>query len=154
MDQIVFIVFGHRVQDDIDPEVKGILALRLAARSTRIGPIAQLIALPGSAEIVLAINHRCRRADGNPFEVRAGDPHAADPAQKVVASERCMSRRQALEFIARKDALQLAAHRLVEAISLLAERIVNEQKTAVTQKAPECFDFLLIKGSNSYLPAK
>src|SRR5512144_65051 len=146
VDQIVFIVFGHGVQDDIDAEVKGVLALRFAARSTRVCPVAQLIALPGAAEVVLAINDRCRRAYGNPFEIRAGDTHAPDPPQKIIASERCMAGGQALEIIAGKNSLQLTAHRLVEAVALLAERIIDEQKTTVAQKAPQCFDFLLGKG--------
>src|SRR5689334_4924298 len=146
MDQIVFIIFGHGVQDNIDAEMKGVLALRFAARRTRVCPVAQLVTFPGAAEVVLAINDRRRRADGNPFEIRAGDTHAADAPQKIIASERRMAGGQALEIIAGKNSLQLTAHRLIEAVALLAERIIDEQKTTVAQKAPQCFDFLLGKG--------
>ena len=80
VDQVVLIVFRHRVQDDIDAEMKGVLALCFATGSAGICPVPQLIPLPGPAEVILAIDDRSRRADGNSFEVRARDSDSADPA--------------------------------------------------------------------------
>ena len=54
-----------------------------------------------------------------------------------------MSRRQAFEIVSREDPLHLAAHRFIEAVTLLAERIIDQQKTAVGQKAAQGFHFFL-----------
>ena len=43
--------------------MEGVPALFFAAGRTGVGPFAQLVALPGAAEIILAINDRRRVAD-------------------------------------------------------------------------------------------
>ncbi len=86
MDQVFFIVLGHRVKNQIDTQVKSVPALCLATGSARVGPFSRLIALPGAAEIVLAVDHRHGAADADTVERRANDAHAADTAQQVITA--------------------------------------------------------------------
>ena len=84
MDQILFVVFGHSVDNQIDAQVEGVFALFLAARRARVGPVAELVALPGATEIILAVDDRRGIADGNSFQVRIGDSYAADAPEQVI----------------------------------------------------------------------
>src|SRR5262245_12578682 len=65
-----------------------------------------------------------------------------------------MAGRQPAEFISRKDSLHLAAHRFVEAVALLAQGVVDEQKTAVGKKTPKRFYFLRAKGLEFISPGQ
>ena len=48
-----------------------------------------------------------------------------------------------LKFVARENPLHLAAHRLVKAVALLAEGVVDQQKAAVGEKTAQVLDLLL-----------
>jgi hypothetical protein len=126
VNQVFLVILGHGVKNKIDPQMKGVFALRLAARSAGIGPLSNLVSFPGAAEIVLAVDDRCGGADRNSLEVGTDDPNAANAAQKIIASERGVAGRQALEFISGKDPLQLASHGFVKAVALLAEGVVDQ----------------------------
>ena len=55
-------------------------------------------------------------------------------------SDQVAAGRNALELVAGKNPLHFAAHGLVEAVALLAERIVDQQETAVGEKAAQVLD--------------
>ncbi len=69
MDQILFVIFGHGVEDQIDAEVKRVPALFLSAWGAGVGPFTQLVALPGASQIVLTIDHGSGTADRQSVQV-------------------------------------------------------------------------------------
>ncbi len=146
MDQILFIIFGHSVDNQIDAQVEGVFALFLAAWRARVRPVAELVALPGATEIILTVDDRRGIADGNSFQVRIGDSYAADAPEQVITPQRRVAGGQAFELIAREYSLHFSPQRLVEAIALLAESIIDEQKAAVGEKAAQDLDLVLSEG--------
>ena len=60
---------------------------------------------------------------------------------------------QAFELIARENSLHFSPQRLVEAIALLAESIIDQQKAAVGEKAAQDLDLVLSEGVELVLPA-
>ena len=143
MDQILFIVFGHGIDDQVDTQVEGVFALCFATRCARVGPVAELVPLPGATEIILAVDDRRGIAYGNSFQVGIDDSYAADAPEQVITPERGVAGGQAFELIPRKNSLHFSPQRLVEAIALLAESIIDEQKAAVGEEAPQDLDLVL-----------
>src|SRR5437867_6001525 len=96
--------------------MEGVPALFFPPGRASVGPFAQLISLPRAAKIILAINDRRHIAEGDSFEVRIDDPHAADAAQEVITSERGVTGRKPFELVAGKNLLHFSSQRHIEEI--------------------------------------
>ncbi len=125
MDQIFLVVFRHGIEDEVNAHVKGILPLLLAAWSARVDPAAQLVPLPGTAKVIVAIDQRSRIAHRNAFQVRADHPPPADSFEQVVATHGRMTRRDSLELLLWKDLLHFSAQALIKAVAGLAQGVVG-----------------------------
>src|SRR5215470_11093042 len=90
VNQILFIVFRHGIENHVDPQMEGVSALLLTARSAGVDPLAQLISFPGASEVILAVDNRSSAPQRDPFEVRRHDLHPADAAQQIVTAQRRM----------------------------------------------------------------
>src|SRR6266478_6179104 len=126
--------------------MEGVPALFFATRRTSVGPFAQLVSLPGAAEIILAINDRGRIADGDSFEVGIDHPRAADAPHQIIASERCVTGREPFELVIGKNSLYFRPYCLIESIALLSQRVVHQQEAAVGKKASQNLDLFLGEG--------
>src|SRR5919108_259756 len=120
--------------------MKGVAALFFSARGAGIGPFPQLISLPCAAKIIVAINDRGHIADFVSLKFRAEEATPADPAKQVVTSKRGVSRGQPLEFVSRENFLHFSSDRQIEAVALLPQRIIHQEKAPVGEKAPQGLD--------------
>ncbi len=125
MDQVFLVVSRHGVENEVDAHVKGILPLLLAAGGARVYPAAQLVPLPGTAKVIVAIDQRGRITHRNAFQVGADHPPAADSFKQVIATHGCMTRRDALELFFWKDLLHFSAQALIKAVAGLAQGVVG-----------------------------
>src|SRR3989338_283403 len=88
VDQVLFVVLRHGIEDEVDAKVEGIPSLFLASGGARIEPVAQLVSLPGAAKVVMAVDDGSRAAHADSFQVRVDDSHPADSSQEIIAAQR------------------------------------------------------------------
>src|SRR5690348_9414493 len=122
--------------------MKRVAALFFAARGALADPVAELVALPRAAEVVLAVDDRRARPHVDALDVRMDHARAADFSEQVKAPHRRMAGGDAGKFLIGKNSLHLAPEALVEAVARLTERVVGEQKAAEREIAAQNVDLL------------
>src|SRR5512135_2687851 len=70
MDQVLFVVRGQGVDDDIDARLKSGSSLRFASGNTRMNPFSEPITRPGSREIILRVDDRGPLIEGDALQIR------------------------------------------------------------------------------------
>jgi len=85
MDDVLLIVRGQGVNDDVDPHPESCIPLKISPRSALADPLSIFVSGPGPGQIVLRINDRRPGIDGDAFKVWIDNLAASEAADEIEA---------------------------------------------------------------------